>query len=93
MKRPRIPKQKPGVLEACWGREDRCSNPDFVYVCGEGCHRADLRLLHYHLATKRSTVAMSAPFGVEFEPSLIEELEKRGYDITTIKFSVQKKQP
>jgi hypothetical protein len=26
-----------------------------------------------------------------WEPSLIEELEKRGYDITTLKFSIKKK--
>ncbi len=83
---PRLPRQKKGVLELSYGRLEKGENPDVVYTCGEGCDRADLRLLHYHFSWGRLKI------GREQEPSLVEDLIKRGYDISTIKFSIKKKE-
>lgn len=84
-KRFRTPKPKPGELRLLWGKLPH-DNPDILYLWGEGTHKADSRLLHYMFSSKRY-----APGGMTPEPSFIEELESRGYDITTIKFSISKK--
>jgi hypothetical protein len=53
---------------------------------------ADAHLLHYHLATPRPHLNLGDPggFPIAFDPSLIEELKARGYDITTLKFEIKK---
>jgi hypothetical protein len=87
MKRYRAPKMKPGQLRMYWGRVDGDS-PDVCYMWGGGgANKCDAALLHYHLGTKQLN------WKKEIEPSLIEELEKRGYDISTLKFSIEMKRP
>lgn len=89
-KRLMAPKAKKGQLVDKWGKVDG-GFPDLCYAWGEGCDRADGRLLHWALATERCHPDTEAPLGVEFTPSFTDELVKRGYDLTTIKFSIQKK--
>ena len=50
-----------------------------------------MRLLHSVLANERCRPSMKNFPGYEMDRSLVDELEARGYDITTIKFSIQKK--
>lgn len=53
----------------------------------------DGRLLHYYMGSPKMTVDTSPdnPYGYTWLPSLLEELEKRGYDLKTLKFSIKKK--
>lgn len=88
MKRWRIPKQKPNTLEAKWAKPDKWSNPDLTYVWGAGCASADAHLLHNVLTGERYPHPLN---GTKPDASLTAELEKRGYDLTTLRFSIQKK--
>jgi hypothetical protein len=87
MKRWRAPKAKPGELKVQWGKLPNEFCPDLTFSWGKGCHKADVNLLYYHLTGKRFW-----PGSYEHDPGLVEELEKRGYDITTLKFTIQKKE-
>lgn len=81
MKRTRTIKAKPGELVIGYGRcaeEPRGSSPQIVYAWGgEGATKNDIHLL-------MGAFEMNSP-------ALANELRKRGYDITTLKFSIQKK--
>ena len=94
-KRVLTSKAKPGELKAQWGKEDRWSGADVTFAWGEGVSRCDASLLHTIMGTTRFYPAgMDKPLGTyRTEHSFIDELEARGYDITTFRFSVQKKQP
>lgn len=85
---PAIP--KPGVLKAQWGSVDG-SGPDVCYAWGEGVSGADARFLSTVLCGERLRLAFPSMETVA-EKSFIEEMEARGYDITTLKFSIQKKE-
>ncbi|MEJ2043675.1 MAG: hypothetical protein P8X74_03740 [Reinekea sp.] len=84
-KRYRAPKAKDGELKAQWGKLPY-DNPNLCYAWGDGIPKCDGRLLHYMFAGKRYS-----PIDKTWDDSFIEELEKRGYDLTTLKFSIQKK--
>lgn len=62
---------------------------DLVYG---GPNQYDPRLLHAVLATERMHADTSTPgwTGHVFDPSFVDELKRRGYDITTLKFSVKR---
>ena len=79
MKRWRSPKAKDGELKVQYGKLP-LDSPDIIYVGGNGTSRPDRRLLHYIFS-----------LGHFDGKSLYEELESRGYDLTTLKFSIQKK--
>lgn len=82
MKRYRTPKAKPGELLVKYGQEYGDRDLFFCYG-GEGATRRD------------SNVVMLA-FNGDLKlgnGSLVKELEARGYDITTLKFSVKLKVP
>lgn len=72
-----------------WGKLPH-NDPDVCYVCGDGCSRADTRLLHNALAMKTPDLFAQPLFSKMF-PSLLAELEARGYDLTTLHFSVRKR--
>ena len=96
MKRYRAPKAKPGQLKMQYGKLPD-DNPDLCVAWGDGCGREDSRLLHNMFCSKRQRMT----FGderekegpVAFDQSFVDELASRGYDITTLKFSVQKVVP
>jgi hypothetical protein len=98
MKRYRAPKTKPGQLRVYYGRADG-DLPDVCFAWGGGgANKCDSNLLHYALASKRLELVYgdeAKKLGVpwRFGPSLIEELTARGYDISTLKFSIELKQP
>lgn len=90
-KRLRAPKLKDGELRVYWGKPSRHDNPDVVLAWqGDASMKRDTNLLHYHLCSKHPDPFVQPIFS-EMLPSLIEELQARGYDITTLKFSIQKK--
>jgi len=72
-------KAKPNQLKAQWSKRHK----DIVYVWGDDVSKGDSRLLH-------NTINVVVNLGGK---SLQEELIARGYDITTLKFSIQKHRP
>ena len=73
---------KPGQLKAGWGRPGPMQHPDLCYAWGaDGADKTDGRILSGAFEDKNNV----------FGRSLREELERRGYDITTLKFSIQQK--
>lgn len=81
MKPVRAPRPRKGVLElryACVRWE-----PDIHFCWGEGCRSQDGHLINY---------AFNRVMDGETK-TLLEELAARGYDITTIRFSIKKLPP
>jgi hypothetical protein len=77
-KRWRTPKAKKGELKACYGSE--YGDLD-IYYCYNGINMScDSRLLSSFFEYQKSHEGFT----------LREELKRRGYDITTLKFSIQK---
>lgn len=89
-KRFRRPKLKDGELRVYWGKLQHDA-PDVIYSWqGDRSMKGDSALLHYHLGSKHPDWHQTPLFS-KMNPSLLEELEARGYDITTIRFSIMKK--
>lgn len=88
-KRARRIDAKPGQLRMAWGRSDPWDEPSIVYAWGDGVAKADANMLIHAMGGERMRSAFS---GFAFDPSLVKELEARGYDLTTLKFSIQKKE-
>lgn len=84
-KRWRAPKARDGQLKMQYGKLPH-DEPDMCVVWGSGCAKADSRLLMNRLHEK-----IFSPGTFDNDPGLIEELENRGYDITTLRFSIEKK--
>ena len=85
VKRFRAPKAKPGELKAQWGKLAH-DTADICYAWGECVSKADAHLLHNALSSEHLRHLDN-----KWTPSLLKELESRGYDLTTLKFSIQKK--
>lgn len=80
MKRWRTPSAKPGELKIAYGKE--YADLDVFYCHGAaGADKCDSRLLSYFFEGIKGYDGLN----------LREELVRRGYDITTIKFSIQQK--
>lgn len=80
---------KPGTLAVRWQKHaDGRGFPGLVYWFP---NRKDGWLVHNTFATGHYCPRVGAP-GV-LEPSFIRELEARGYDLTTLQFTIRKKQP
>jgi len=91
MKRLRTPKLEDGEIMMYWGKEPR-GYPDIMLAWqGDGLMKRDTNLLHYVMCTKKPKLTLGTLDWSVMEPSLIEELDARGYDLTTIKFSIKKK--
>lgn len=80
---------KPGELKAQWGKLSRYDKPDFIFDWGEGIGKPDGHLLYGLLCCERLYKNYDAPEGPK--RTFIEELEARGYDTTTLRFSVMMK--
>lgn len=97
-KRWRIPKAKPGELAVKFGKPGRWNRtPDVVYCWGPGVHHGDGSLLYYFFGVDRMEMNYEASYNasfyerIKYAPSLLKELEARGYDLTTLRFSIEKK--
>ncbi len=82
------PRPRAGQLKVQWGKVED-SDPDLVFAGGEGVPREDRHLMHSALDNVRWMGPLHDKWA--FEPSILEELEARGYDITTLKISIEKK--
>jgi len=81
-----------GVLRVFWGRLSDDPTPDIIYQRGDGCPKPDGHMLYSFFGCKRERRDWQSG-QIVYEPSLLEELESRGYDLTTLEFSIKKKQP
>ena len=89
-KRMRTPKLKDGELRIYWGKEKH-NNPDIMFAWqGSADMKRDSNLLIHRLASSQPDPHVQPIFS-KMLPSLFDELIARGYDITTIKFSIMKK--
>lgn len=90
MKRLRKPKLKDGELQMYWGRVDG-DVPDVILAWqGDRMMKRDTNMLHSFMCSQRPD-PFAKPLFSKMDPSMIEELEARGYDLTTLKFSIMKK--
>lgn len=80
-------------MKVFWGRADRWDSPDVCVAWGGGgSNGRDARLILNVINGERMARDWSKPGGPTiWERSLIKELEARGYDITTLKFSIERK--
>jgi hypothetical protein len=98
MKRSRRPVVRNGELHIYWGIAEKGADPDIVYHNGDGTEKSDRRLLYNVLGCERQRLNIDAPLNsprykwVEYVPSLLDELAKRGYDLTTLRFYIRKKE-
>lgn len=91
MRRYRIPVAKPGEIKIAYGKADRYDQPDICAAWGGGgADKPDARMVMHALTERRMAPAFPS-LNYEERPSLVEELEARGYDITTLKLTVSKK--
>ncbi len=91
MKRYRSLVAKPGQLKIAYGRASRHDKPDLCVAWGAGgADKPDARTAMHALTEKRLGYAFPSMV-VEQRPSLVEELEARGYDITTLRFTIERK--
>ena len=96
MKRFRTTPAKPGQLKVQWGVPDRGSMPSLVYLWGgDGAAKSDARILSD--AIERPQLERDYDKGtimnpaIKEVPSLAAELEARGYDLTTLKVTIERK--
>jgi hypothetical protein len=95
----RRPTVREGELHIYWGRENRHCGEDIIYHNGPGTGKPDLRLLHSVIGCQSQHLNLDAPLDsarvnwVTYEPSLLDQLEERGYDLSTLRFYIRKKAP
>jgi hypothetical protein len=82
-----------GVLSMRWSKREN----DLLYEWGDGCKKADSSLLHHVIGCERQRFDFDAKkrgdaIPITWDPSFVKELELRGYDLTTLKFSVRKRE-
>ena len=86
MKRLRHKKCEPGQLRMYWGPGDNGDYPDvFIVQGGAEGQRRDSALLYSLFCAKRPAFGKR-----ELEPSVLDTLKARGYDITTLEFSIKR---
>ena len=76
---------KPGQLRAFYGRLPGDS-PDVIYSWGDGVSKRDGHLLHAIIGSERPPTIPGEPW----QPSLLDMLRDRGYDLATLEFSIRK---
>lgn len=97
MSRKRKPTVRDGELHIYYGKLDKHSAEDVIYHNGPGTHRGDAMLLHSVIGCDSQHLNLEAPLNsprldwVTYEPSMLKELENRGYDLTTLRFYIRKK--
>ena len=83
MKRYRAPKVREGQIKMQRGRIDGAVDMCIFYGCST--QRCDRALMMDVICSD------SLNWKSEVVPSLMDELEKRGYDLDTLRFSIEKK--
>jgi hypothetical protein len=71
---------KPGEFKISWGRVERVAAPSLIYSHGgEGASRPDGHMMSYIFEGEKN----------EYGRTLAQDLVYRGYDISTLKFSIK----
>jgi len=85
----RPPKAKDGELRLQYGKLERKDPDDIIVFWGDGAghNGADSALLFQVFCNERYR-----PGSMISEQPLVKLLEERGYDLSTLKFSIKKKQ-
>lgn len=89
MKRYRRPKVTKGQIKIQKGKID--GDEDICIFYGDGIPRCDRALLFNSFCSKRQRTDLSTG-KLRFEPSLLDELEARGYDLDTLRFTIKLRQ-
>lgn len=84
-KRFRAPKAKDGELKLQWGKLPH-DEPDVCIAWGDGASKRDGHLMFNALCGARNRFNSATQ-----DCSVIEDLAARGYDLETIRFSIQKR--
>lgn len=82
------PSAKFGQIKIQYGYSKHEGEDHFMCYGGHENSRRDVRLLMSSINEKRYNRISG-----KYENSLMEELEERGYDLRTLKISVEKKEP
>ena len=82
----KVPKPIDNTLVVRWGRSPDDDSEDICYTWGNGTKKCDTALLHFMFSQGHYS-----PIKKTFGKNLFEELELRGYDLTTFKFTIKKK--
>lgn len=85
---PRPPK-KDGAIKFQYGRND--GELDFMVLFGNDVPRCDRALVMNAFTSQRPFLDHTARIGIGFSDSFVVELENRGYDISTLRFSIERK--
>ena len=91
-KRWRTPVAKPGEIKIVYGKADRYSAPDLCVAWGSGTDMKCTGRLIMNALTEKTLHAKFPGPGHEYRPSLVDELEARGFDITTLRLTIQRKE-
>jgi hypothetical protein len=83
---PRPPK-KDGAIKFQYGRHE--GDLDFIVLYGNDVPRCDRALVMHLFASKTMNYNYESNRPT-FDDSFIDELKKRGYDTSTIKFSIER---
>lgn len=90
-KRLRTPKLKPGELRVYWGHEPHDTTREVMFAySGDRLMKRDTNLLHAFMASPRVN-PLARPLWSSMEKGLLQQLQERGYDLSTLKFSICKK--
>lgn len=90
MPRKRRPPYRDGELALYYGPLERGDADDVVVQGGVGVDPRDRAFLIFAMRGARWKGPM---YPGEQEHSILHELETRGYDLSTLRFSIQKKKP
>tara|TARA_R110000782_G_scaffold65882_1_gene133941 strand:+ start:498 stop:773 length:276 start_codon:yes stop_codon:yes gene_type:complete len=91
MKKYRRPKVSNGQVKL--QKHRLMGDLDICVFYGDDVPRCDRALVMHAFTSKRQGIDFNDDMKTIWEPSFIDELENRGYDIDTLRFSIDKKQP
>ena len=87
-KRYRVRPYQPGTLRAYWGISEPSEDPVLI---ANGIKQDAGTLLHCWNRRELYPPLTALVMKTDSAPSFMQELEARGYDLTTIRFSIKKK--
>lgn len=91
MARKRRPPYRDGELALYYGPVDRGDSDDVVVQGGLGVDPRDRAFLIFAMQGSRWKEPSHRGGPAEKEHSILHELEERGYDLSTLRFSIKKK--
>lgn len=85
----RRPKAKEGQI--IFQRHKVDGEIDMCVICGDNVPRCDRALVMTFFSSERQRFELGK-MRPTFDPSFLDELESRGYDLDTLKFSIERKE-